>query len=59
MSFSDDTIASFDKEVAKYPAEQKASAVMACLAIVRITGVLPIARTMSRYCPPPSGKRMV
>ncbi len=35
MSFSDATIARFDKEVAKYPADQKASAVMACLAIVQ------------------------
>jgi NADH-quinone oxidoreductase subunit E len=35
MTFSPSTIALFDKEVAKYPAEQKASAVMACLAIVQ------------------------
>ena len=35
MSFSDATIARFAKEVAKYPAEQKVSAVMACLAIVQ------------------------
>ncbi len=33
--FSDATRARFDKEVAKYPAEQKQSAVMACLAIVQ------------------------
>jgi NADH-quinone oxidoreductase subunit E len=32
---SDATRARFDKEVAKYPAEQKQSAVMACLAIVQ------------------------
>jgi NADH-quinone oxidoreductase subunit E len=35
MSFSDGTLARFAKEVAKYPADQKASAVMACLAIVQ------------------------
>jgi NADH-quinone oxidoreductase subunit E len=35
MSFSEQTLARFAKEVAKYPAEQKASAVMACLAIVQ------------------------
>ena len=35
MTFSASTLARFDKEVAKYPAEQKASAVMACLAIVQ------------------------
>ena len=35
MSFSDATLARFAKEVAKYPADQKASAVMACLAIVQ------------------------
>ena len=37
MSFvlSDATRALFDREVAKYPAEGKASAVMACLAIVQ------------------------
>ena len=35
MSFSPTTLARFDQEVAKYPAEQKASAVMACLAIVQ------------------------
>jgi NADH-quinone oxidoreductase subunit E len=35
MSFSAATRALFDKEVAKYPADQKASAVMACLAIVQ------------------------
>ena len=35
MSFSPDTIARFAKEVAKYPADQKVSAVMACLAIVQ------------------------
>ena len=33
--FSDATRARFDKEVAKYPADQKQSAVMACLAIVQ------------------------
>ncbi|MGE4243840.1 NADH-quinone oxidoreductase subunit NuoE [Ramlibacter sp.] len=32
---SDSTRARFDREVAKYPAEQKQSAVMACLAIVQ------------------------
>jgi NADH-quinone oxidoreductase subunit E len=35
MGLSDSTKARFDKEVAKYPPEQKASAVMACLAIVQ------------------------
>ena len=35
MSFSESTLARFDKEVAKYPADQKVSAVMACLAIVQ------------------------
>ena len=35
MSLSDATLARFAPEVAKYPAEQKASAVMACLAIVQ------------------------
>ena len=35
MSFTDGTLARFAKEVAKYPADQKVSAVMACLAIVQ------------------------
>ena len=35
MELSESTRARFAKEVAKYPAEQKASAVMACLAIVQ------------------------
>ena len=35
MSFSAATEARFAKEVAKYPADQKQSAVMACLAIVQ------------------------
>jgi len=35
MSFSQSTLARFAKEVAKYPADQKQSAVMACLAIVQ------------------------
>ncbi|HRH89950.1 MAG TPA: NAD(P)H-dependent oxidoreductase subunit E [Rubrivivax sp.] len=35
MKFSDDTLALFARETAKYPAEQKQSAVMACLAIVQ------------------------
>ncbi|MDE2160869.1 MAG: NAD(P)H-dependent oxidoreductase subunit E [Burkholderiales bacterium] len=35
MNFSDSTIARFAREVAKYPADQKVSAVMACLAIVQ------------------------
>ena len=35
MEFSSSTRARFDKEVAKYPADQKVSAVMACLAIVQ------------------------
>jgi NADH-quinone oxidoreductase subunit E len=35
MTFSPDIMARFDHEVAKYPAEHKASAVMACLAIVQ------------------------
>ena len=35
MMLSDATKARFAKEVAKYPAEQKQSAVMACLAIVQ------------------------
>jgi NADH-quinone oxidoreductase subunit E len=36
MTFSDETLAHFAREVAKYPPEQKASAVMACLAIVQL-----------------------
>jgi NADH-quinone oxidoreductase subunit E len=35
MSLSDSTRSRFDREVAKYPADQKQSAVMACLAIVQ------------------------
>jgi len=35
MNLSESTKARFAKEVAKYPAEQKQSAVMACLAIVQ------------------------
>jgi NADH-quinone oxidoreductase subunit E len=35
MKFSDHTLALFAREVAKYPADQKQSAVMACLAIVQ------------------------
>ena len=35
MMFNTATIARFDKEVAKYPADQKQSAVMACLAVVQ------------------------
>ena len=35
MSFSESTLARFATEVAKYPPEQKQSAVMACLAIVQ------------------------
>lgn len=35
MKFSDATLARFAREVAKYPADQKPSAVMACLAIVQ------------------------
>ncbi len=35
MTFSSSTQALLDKEVAKYPADQKVSAVMACLAIVQ------------------------
>ena len=35
MSFSEQSYARFAREVAKYPVEQKASAVMACLAIVQ------------------------
>ena len=35
MTFSDATLARFARETAKYPAEQKQSAVMACLAIVQ------------------------
>ena len=35
MSFSDSTLARFAREVAKYPADQAQSAVMACLAIVQ------------------------
>jgi NADH-quinone oxidoreductase subunit E len=35
MNFSDSTLARFAKEVAKYPTDQKQSAVMACLAIVQ------------------------
>ena len=35
MNFSESTLARFAKEVAKYPADQAQSAVMACLAIVQ------------------------
>jgi NADH-quinone oxidoreductase subunit E len=35
MNFSPETLACFDREVAKYPSAHKASAVMACLAIVQ------------------------
>lgn len=35
MTFSESTLARFAHEVAKYPADQKVSAVMACLAIVQ------------------------
>jgi NADH-quinone oxidoreductase subunit E len=35
QSFSEATLARFAREVAKYPAEQKQSAVMACLSIVQ------------------------
>ena len=35
MTFSESTLARFAREVAKYPADQKASAVLACLAIVQ------------------------
>jgi len=35
MELSAATLARFDKEVAKYPADQRQSAVMACLAIVQ------------------------
>ena len=35
MNFSDATLARFAREVAKYPADQKQSAVMACLGIVQ------------------------
>jgi NADH-quinone oxidoreductase subunit E len=35
MAVTDATLVRFDKEVAKYPSDQKQSAVMACLAIVQ------------------------
>ncbi len=35
MNLNEQTIARFDREVAKYPADQKQSAVMACLSIVQ------------------------
>ena len=35
MTFSESTLVRFAREVAKYPADQRASAVMACLAIVQ------------------------
>jgi NADH-quinone oxidoreductase subunit E len=35
VKLSSETIARFDREVAKYPADQKQSAVMACLAIAQ------------------------
>jgi NADH-quinone oxidoreductase subunit E len=35
MTLSEATLARFDREVAKYPADQRQSAVMACLAIVQ------------------------
>ena len=36
MNFSEHTKALFDREVAKYPSDQKQSAVMACLTIVQL-----------------------
>jgi NADH-quinone oxidoreductase subunit E len=35
MNFSEQTLARFDREVAKYPDEQRQSAVMACLSIIQ------------------------
>ena len=35
MTFAESTLARFEKEVAKFPADQQQSAVMACLAIVQ------------------------
>jgi NADH-quinone oxidoreductase subunit E len=35
MNFSEQTKALFDREVAKYPSDQKQSAVMACLTLVQ------------------------
>ena len=35
VSFSEATIQRFDREVVKYPDEQRQSAVMACLAIIQ------------------------
>jgi NADH-quinone oxidoreductase subunit E len=35
MTFAETTLARFERETAKYPADQRASAVMACLAIVQ------------------------
>ncbi|HET9644878.1 MAG TPA: NAD(P)H-dependent oxidoreductase subunit E [Burkholderiaceae bacterium] len=35
MMFSQETLARFNREVAKYPADQRQSAVMACLSIVQ------------------------
>lgn len=35
MMFSDTTMARFEREIAKYPPDQKQSAVMACLSIVQ------------------------
>jgi len=35
MQLSDATLARFAREVAKYPADQKVSAVMACLSIIQ------------------------
>ena len=35
VQFSDNTLARFEKKVAKYPLEQRQSAVMACLSIVQ------------------------
>ena len=35
IQFSDNTLARFEKEIAKYPPEQRQSAVMACLSIVQ------------------------
>ena len=35
MSLSDQTKARFDRELAKYPADQRISAVMACLSIIQ------------------------
>ena len=55
-NLTDATCARFDKEVAKYPADQKQSAVMACLAVVQQEQGFVSARARSKS-PPTSACR--